>query len=79
MTVVQIIALLLAAVAGTAVVLTREPLHQAIVYGLYGFVLALVFLVLQAPDAALAQAVVSGMVVPLLVLVALAKIRQDAG
>lgn len=76
MSTVQTISLLVAAATGTAVVLVRDVVHQAIVFGAYGLALALVFLVFQAPDAALAQAVVSGMIVPLLVLVALAKINK---
>jgi energy-converting hydrogenase B subunit D len=74
--VVTLLALLLAAAAGTAVVLTRDTTHQALVYGLYGVVLAVVFLLLQAPDVALAQIVVSGLLLPLLVLIALAKLRE---
>jgi energy-converting hydrogenase B subunit D len=74
--VVTLLALLFAAAAGTAVVLTRDPTHQALVYGLYGAVLAVVFLLLHAPDVALAQIVVSGLLLPLLVLIALAKLRE---
>jgi energy-converting hydrogenase B subunit D len=73
---ITLVALLLAAATGTAVVLTRDATHQALVYGLYGVVLAVVFLLLQAPDVALAQIVVSGLLLPLLVLIALAKLRE---
>jgi energy-converting hydrogenase B subunit D len=74
--VVLLLALLLAAAAGTMVVLTRDTTHQVIVYGLYGAILAVVFLLLQAPDVALAQTVISGLLLPLLVLIALAKLRE---
>jgi energy-converting hydrogenase B subunit D len=73
---VLLLALLLAAAAGTMVVLTRDTTHQVIVYGLYGVILAVVFLLLQAPDVALAQTVISGLLLPLLVLIALAKLRE---
>jgi energy-converting hydrogenase B subunit D len=74
--IVLLLALLLAAGAGTMVVLTRDTTHQVIVYGLYGVILAVVFLLLQAPDVALAQTVISGLLLPLLVLIALAKLRE---
>jgi energy-converting hydrogenase B subunit D len=73
--VARLLVLLLVAVVGTLVVVTRDTLHQALVFGLYGLLLALVFLLYAAPEAALAQAVVSGLVVPLLVLLALADLR----
>ena len=77
MTSVQLLALAAAAVTGTLVALTRQVLHQTILFGAYGLVLALVFFVFHAPDAALAQAIASGAVLPLLVLVALAKISEE--
>ena len=77
MTGVQLLALAAVAVTGTLVVLTRHVLHQTILYGAYGLVMALVFFVFHAPDAALAQAVASGAVLPLLVLVTLAKISEE--
>ncbi|GGI04599.1 DUF4040 domain-containing protein [Egicoccus halophilus] len=78
MTVARILAVLLVGVLGTAVVLTRDTVHQALVFGLFGLVLALVFLLYMAPDAALAQVVVSGLVVPLLIFVTLAELRGRA-
>lgn len=77
MTALTLLGLALAAVAGTLVVITREVAHQAVVHGVYGLVLGLVFLLLQAPDVALAQAAVSGVLIPLLVLIALAKLREQ--
>jgi energy-converting hydrogenase B subunit D len=71
----RLLVLLLVAVVGTLVVVTRDTVHQALVFGLYGLLLALVFLLYAAPEAALAQAVVSGLVVPLLVLLTLADLR----
>lgn len=75
MTAARVLVLLLVAVVGTLVITTRDTVTQWLVYGLYGLLLALAFLLLQAPDAALAQAVVSGLVVPLLVVVVLAELR----
>jgi uncharacterized MnhB-related membrane protein len=69
------VVLMLAAVAGTAVVLTREPVHQAIVLSVFGLVLGILFVVLQAPDVGLSQLVIGAAILPLMVLLALAKVR----
>ncbi len=64
------------AAAGTAVVLTRDPLRQAFVTGFFGLALATLYLCLQAGDVALSQIVVGAMAVPLIVLLSLAKVRD---
>jgi uncharacterized MnhB-related membrane protein len=71
----QLLVLLLIGVIGTVTVVTRDLVSQWLVFSLYGMVLALGFLLLRAPDAALAQVVVSGVVVPLLLGVVLAEVR----
>jgi uncharacterized MnhB-related membrane protein len=72
--------LVLLALGGLAVVLTREPLKQALVLGVYGLLLALLFFVLEAPDVALSQIVVSTVGLPVMILLALAKVRaHDQG
>ena len=76
MNVLQIIALVLVAVGGAAVVLTGDPLRQAMVLGVYGLSLTLLFFTFQAPDVALSEIVVSGIGLPLIILAALRKIRQ---
>jgi energy-converting hydrogenase B subunit D len=78
-TALQVAALLLVAVAGTVVVLTRDPRRQAVVAGLLGLALALVFFLFQAPDVALSQIVVGTVAVPAMVLLALTKIEQERG
>ena len=65
------------AVAGTAVALTRDPLRQAMVASLYGLVLGVLFFVFSAPDVALSQTVVGAVALPLMVLLALAKVRRE--
>lgn len=77
MTVLQLIALVSVLVGGTAVVLTPEPLRQAMVLGIFGFALTFLFFVFQAPDVALSEIVVSGVGIPVIVLAALRKIRQQ--
>jgi energy-converting hydrogenase B subunit D len=76
-TVLQLAALLAVAVAGTAVVGTRDPLRQAMVSGVFGVALAVLFFVFGAPDVALSQIVVAGVAVPVMVLLALARLRQE--
>lgn len=75
MTAVQAVLLVLVAVAGTLLALTREPLRQAILAGIFGLTLGLLFLALQAPDVALSQIVVGGVALPAMILLALAEVR----
>ena len=78
MTVIQVGVLLLIAAGATAVVLTRDPLHQAMVVSFYGLLLGIFFLVLQAHDVGLSEIVVGAVALPLMIVLALVKIRQDA-
>jgi len=66
----------LVAAGGTAVVLTRDPFRQAVVVGVYGLVLTVLFLVLQAPDVALSIGAVSVVALPLMLLLTLTKVRE---
>ena len=72
----QAIALILAGTAGTAVVFTRDPLRQALVLGIQGMTLVIVFFALQAPTVSMSAAVVSTIGLPPMVLLALRKIHQ---
>ena len=65
----------LVVLASTAVVLTRDPLKQIVVNGLYGLLLVLLFVVFQAPDVALSMLVVGSIAYPVVVLVAIARVR----
>ena len=67
--------LLLVAVCATTVVLARDPLRQAMVASIYGLVLGILFFVFQAPDVALSQTVVGAVALPMMILLALAKVR----
>lgn len=69
--------LVLVAVCGTCVVLARDPLRQAIMASLYGLVLGILFFVFQAPDVALSQTVVGAVALPLMILLALARVRLE--
>ncbi len=72
----QILILILVMGSGTAVVLTPRPLLQTIGLSFYGLLLGLMFLVFQAPDVALSQIAIGAVALPLMILLALAKIRR---
>jgi uncharacterized MnhB-related membrane protein len=76
-TVLQLIALVVVMLGGTAVVLIPEPLRQTMVLGVFGLALTFLFLTFQAPDVALSEIVVSAVGLPIIVLAALRKIRQQ--
>ncbi|MET0615583.1 MAG: DUF4040 domain-containing protein [Thermoleophilaceae bacterium] len=59
----------------TCVVLARDPLRQAMVASIYGLILGIVFFLFQAPDVALSQTAVGAVALPLMILLALAKVR----
>ena len=65
----------LAAAGATAVVLTRNPLRQLVVNGVYSLILSLTFFVFQAPDVALSMLVVGAIAYPFVVLPAIARSR----
>jgi energy-converting hydrogenase B subunit D len=71
----QVVALAVVAVCGAAVVLQRDPLRQVIVTGLYGLLLVVLFMVFQAPDVALSMLAVGSIAFPLVLLVAIARVR----
>jgi energy-converting hydrogenase B subunit D len=75
-TFVQGALLVLVAAGGTAVVLTRDPLRQAIVAGVFGLLLGVLFLAFQAPDVALSQIVVGSFALPAMLLLTLAKLGR---
>jgi energy-converting hydrogenase B subunit D len=76
MDVLQIVVLVLVAAGATAVVLTRRPVRQVIVLSAYGLMLALLFMVFQAPDVTLSELTVGAVALPILLLLALAKVRR---
>lgn len=77
MTAVQAVALAVVALAGGAVALAREPLRQALLLGIYGLALTLLFFALQAPDVALSELAVSSVGLPVIVFAALRKIARQ--
>jgi energy-converting hydrogenase B subunit D len=73
----QIAALALVALGGFGVVIASDPLRQTIVLGIFGLTLAVLFFVFEAPDVALSEIVVSTVGLPVMILLALRKIREQ--
>lgn len=65
-------ALLLVAISGPIVVLSRDPKRQIFALAANGLVLSVLFFVLQAPDVALSELAVNTVMTPVLFLVTLA-------
>ena len=79
MTAIGIGLMLLLAVAGARVVTTRDVTEQVITLGFYGLVMALTFFFFQAPDVALSQITVGAVALPLMIMLAISRMRvRDA-
>jgi energy-converting hydrogenase B subunit D len=72
----QATALVLVACGATAVALSLDPLRQILVSGVYGLLLVVLFVILQAPDVGLSMLVVSTIAYPLIVLIAVSRTRR---
>jgi uncharacterized MnhB-related membrane protein len=59
------------------VVVAPEPLRQTLVLGIFGLALTMLFFVFQAPDVALSEIVVSTVGLPVIILLALRKVREQ--
>jgi uncharacterized MnhB-related membrane protein len=71
------IALTLVLAGGIAVVFTDDPQRQAVTLSVYGLAMTLLFFLLAAPDVALSQVVVGTAIIPLMVMLAIRKIRGN--
>jgi energy-converting hydrogenase B subunit D len=67
--------LVLVAVSGFGVVRTRDVTSQVIALGFYGVLMALVFFFFQAPDVALSQITVGAVALPLMVMLAISRMK----
>lgn len=74
---IQFVAFTAVMVLGVAVVFSYDPLRQTLVNGVFGLVLVILFLVLQAPDVALSELVVGSVAYPLILLATIAKTRSS--
>lgn len=72
-----IVTLTLVGAAGTAIVAAPAPDRQAVTLSVMGLLLSLLFVLFGAPDVALSQLAVGAVVVPLMVLLAVRRIRRE--
>jgi uncharacterized MnhB-related membrane protein len=76
MQVLQVVALVLVAAGATVVVRTRERVRLVIALSAYGMLLAILFFVFQAPDVTLSELTVGAIALPLILLLAISKVRK---
>jgi energy-converting hydrogenase B subunit D len=76
-TILQIVALAAVAIGGGAVVVAADPLRQTLVLSVFGMALTMLFFVFQDPDVALSEIVVSTVGLPVMILLALRKVREN--
>ncbi|HET6187563.1 MAG TPA: DUF4040 domain-containing protein [Trebonia sp.] len=76
MAVLQVTVLVLVAAGATVVVKTKDRVRLVLVLSAYGMLLALLFFVFQAPDVTLSELTVGGIALPLILLLAIAKVRK---
>ena len=72
----QSVAFALVALGAPAIVLTRDLSRLVVINGFYGLVLVLLFVIYGAPDVALSMLVVSTVAYPLVLLIAVSRIRK---
>jgi energy-converting hydrogenase B subunit D len=78
MDILQVTALVLVAAGATVVVRTRDRVRLVLVLSVYGMLLAILFFVFQAPDVSLSELTVGAVALPLILLLAVAKVRKRA-
>jgi energy-converting hydrogenase B subunit D len=72
-----VVLLTLVAAAGGLTVLTRDPVRQTVLASILSLLLAVLFFAVQAPDVALSELVIGSAAVPLMLLLAIARIRRE--
>jgi energy-converting hydrogenase B subunit D len=76
MDVLQVTVLALVAAGAVLVVRTRDRVRLVLVLSAYGMLLAILFFAFQAPDVALSELTVGAVALPLILLLAIAKVRK---
>jgi energy-converting hydrogenase B subunit D len=76
MNTLQIVVLVLVAAGATVVVRTRTRVRQVLALSAYGMLLAILFFVFQAPDVTLSELTVGAIALPIILLLAIAKVRK---
>ena len=72
----QIVVLVLVAAGALVVVRTKDRVRLVLVLSVYGILLAILFFTFQAPDVALSEITVGAVALPLILLLAIAKVRK---
>ena len=72
----QIVVLVLVAAGALVVVRTKDRVRLVLVLSVYGILLAVLFFAFQAPDVALSEITVGTVALPLILLLAIAKVRK---
>jgi energy-converting hydrogenase B subunit D len=72
----QVTVLVLVAAGALVVVRTRDRIRLVLMLSVYGILLAVLFLVFQAPDVTLSELTVGAVLLPLILLIAIAKVRE---
>jgi uncharacterized MnhB-related membrane protein len=73
-----VVVLTVVMLVGVSVVLSYDARRQVFTFAVFGLSLALLFVVLQAPDVALSELTVGTIVVPLVLLVAIRQTRDES-
>ena len=72
----QVVILVLVAGGALAVVRARDRVRQVLMLSAYGVLLAVLFFTFQAPDVTLSELTVGAIVLPAILLLAIAKVRK---
>ena len=76
MSTLQVTVLVLVAAGAVAVVRTTDRTKLVLVLSAYGVLLAILFFVFQAPDVTLSELTVGAIALPIVLLLAIAKVRK---
>ena len=76
MNALQVVVLVLVAVGATVVVRTKVRVRQVLALSVYGVLLAVLFFAFQAPDVTLSELTVGAVALPIILLLAIAKVRK---
>jgi uncharacterized MnhB-related membrane protein len=76
MSTLQVTVLVLVAAGAVAVVSTTERTRLVLLLSAYGVLLAILFFVFQAPDVTLSELTVGAIALPIVLLLAISKIRK---
>jgi energy-converting hydrogenase B subunit D len=72
----QAVILVIVAAGAVAIVRVKDRVRQAMVLSAYGVALAVLFFTFQAPDVTLSELSVGAVVLPVILLLAIAKVRK---